>query len=224
MIAVVLALVACRPPPPAGAPSATVPLVGQISLSVDRTAGRANLRIHSMNRAMRPPPAERQGVPLDTCRTVVPTSYAEGVVLAPRPVAARCGGTPLTLEEPATGVFQHSFDRLPPPGTRCEVDFDGVTIPLPPLPEAPDLRVTVAGLRWTPAGGDELRYVIPMTDLESTICRLSDDGEAPAPPGARTQLAFVTRHQLALVPLPEQDARVAVSVTAGVWHTPTQPR
>ncbi|MCB9741882.1 MAG: hypothetical protein H6741_23560 [Alphaproteobacteria bacterium] len=215
-----LACVARRPPPAQPVDSEAVALAAQISLSVDYSAGRATLTVHSLLPEPRPLPAERNGVPMDACREVRPTRATADMVLKERAVVAECGGEALALEEQVSGLHRHRFEALPEPGLRCAVTLDGVRVELPPLPEPPDPHIAGAHLRWTPGDGDELRYVVPQVQERSWICRLSDDGEAPVPPGARLQQAFFTRHRLSTQELPKKGGVVAVTVTSGVWVDP----
>lgn len=216
-----LLLLACLRPPEV-APGARVLQSGQISLSADLTLGRTELRIHTFAADLRPLPAERQGVNLGDCATLVPSSAAEGLVLRRAEVSARCDGEALPLQELTAGLMSYTFPGPVPPGLRCEVSVDGQTVALPPLPEAPDLRFGLARAKWTPAGGDEIRVVVPRSAGRSTYCRLPDIGEGPAPRGARSAQSFASRHRLALSEPEPDGSRVAVTVTSGVWMTPAQ--
>lgn len=218
-----LLLLACvGRPPPAASPSTEpqVLLAGQVSLSVDYSAGRANLTVHSLRPELRPLPQERNGVPMDTCRLVEPTRATADMVLMPREVQVSCDGEPLTLEEQVPGLHRHVFELRPEPGLRCAVKLGDAELELPLLPAPPDPRLEHGRLRWSAGGADELRYVVPQSGGQSWICRLVDDGDAPVPPGARLSQAFFTRHALAAYPLGKGEAQIAVTVTSGIWVTP----
>ena len=204
---------------PALVPPDDLLLGGSVTLSVDETAGRARLRVRTIRPSKGTPPAERHGLALDECATLLPLVPLEGEVLMDAEVQAWCGGQPLGLNTDFPGHAEHLFARPPPPGTVCEVSVNGERITLPALPVAPVVDVVRGRLSWLPADADELRYVIPRTHGESTICRLRDDGDAPAPIGARLHLSFASRVALALPPL-GTDARLPVSVIAGTWRRP----
>lgn len=208
--AALLLLAACQRAAPA---PQQAELSGRISLSWDEELQRGRLVVASYLPAEVPLPAERHGVPMDGCLTVIPRAVLDGV-LQPSEASAACGGQPLALEERVTGLYAHRFTEPLAPGTVCTVTLDGRTYELPPLPEVPDLSLRGGRARWTAGDGDEIRLTMPRRREESTICRLSDDGRARVPrPGG---LAFVSRHRYAL-PRSEAQSRVSITVTAGRW-------
>ncbi len=213
------ALVGCTGRGPGPTPDQQL-LAGSVTLSVDRTARRARLRVRTLLPAVGVPPAERHGLDLDECATLAPLPPLTGQVYRRAAVAARCDETELALQEGPTGTYTHLFATLPTPGTACEVSIDGERIALPPLPAAPVVQVARGRLTWDGQPADELRFVIPRTEGESTICRLRDDGDAPAPTGARLQLSFASRVALALPALAD-GSRLPVSVIAGTWRSPS---
>lgn len=216
---IALWLLACLPLPEA-APAEPLLLAGQVSLTTDHTLQRSELRIHTFTPDLRPAPAERQGVPMGECATLVPRSAGEGLVLRRAQVSAACAGQPVALEEVAPGLVAHTFPGMLPTGTSCAVTVDDQEIALPALPPAPDVRFGVARSRWTPVGADELRIVVPRTAGRNTICRLPDTGVGPEPRGARHTLAFASHHRMGLSTPDPSGARVAVTVSSGVWMTP----
>ena len=195
-------------------------LGGSVTLSVDMTASRARLRVRTIAPSPGQPPAERHGLALDECATLEPLPPLQDEVLRGAQVRAWCDEQELALDNDLHGVATHLFPRPPPPGTACVVEVDGQTFDLPPLPTAPVLDITRGRLRWEPGDADELRFVVPRSDGLSTVCRLADDGDAPAPPDARRRLSFASRVRLALPSL-ESEARLPVSVIAGTWRSPT---
>ena len=201
--------VACKKP---DVNAQDVELSGRVSLTWDETLQRGRLAVLRYLPAAVPLPAERQGIPVDACETLVPRTALDGV-LRETEVSAICDGEALALSADATGFWAHRFTAPPPAGFTCEVTVDGESFELPPLPEAPDLTIRAHRARWTPGDADEIRVVFPRADRQSTICRLTDDGDAFLP---RTSTgAFVTRHRYALPKI--EDGRVSVTVTAGAW-------
>jgi len=189
-----------------------VELAGRISLTWDETLQQGRLAVLRYLPAPVPLPAERQGIPMDACDTVVPRTALDGV-LTDTTVSAVCDGEPLLFSENATGFWAHRLTEQPPDGYTCEVTIDDEVVTLPPLPAAPDLHIRARRARWTPGDADEIRVVFPRAASQSTICRLSDDGSALVPQPGRG--GFVTRHRYALPKL--EGGRVSVTVTAGRW-------
>lgn len=205
------ALAQPAPPPPLGA---------QIALTVDHGLPQARLSVATFLPSAGPLPQDRQGIALDQCETLVPVSARDGMVMRDRPSEAECGGQPLPLAAEAPGLRSYYFVGIPEPGLRCSVTLEGVRFALPPLPEAPELEVGRLRLRWIPGGGDELRVVWPRSQSLNTVCRLRDDGNAPAPRDTVHRFGFVTRHLFGLgqAQAPGGPAYgVAVSTTAGRW-------
>jgi hypothetical protein len=195
-------------------------LSGNITLSVDVTAGRGKMRVHCFEPALSIPPAERQGLALDECAVLQPEMHQGPLVRRDCEIQAWCGDQEIAMPKPFPGYAEHLFTVLPAPGTYCEVAIDDEHFALPPLPVAPIVHVQHGRLRWVPAQGDELRFVVPRNQGENTLCRLRDDGDAPAPPGARRNLAFASRVRLAM-PSTQDDAKIPVAVIAGTWRTPS---
>jgi hypothetical protein len=189
-----------------------------VTLSVDVTASRARLRVRTIRPGAGLPPAERHGLSLDQCATLKPLVALDGEVMRGAQVRAWCDDRELVMENGMHGVATHLFARLPEPGTPCVIEVDGQTLELPPLPEAPVIDIVRGRLRWEPGDADELRFVIPRTEGESTICRLRDDGDADAPPGARLHLSFASRVRLALPEL-NGGGHLPVAVIAGTWRS-----
>jgi len=194
-------------------------LGGSVTMSVDVTARRARLRIRTIQPAPGVVPAERHGLGMDECATLKPLVPLEGQVLRPATVEAWCDGEPVSLDNDGMGTATHLFPQTPDPGTVCELVVDGQTLTLPPLPVAPVVEVVRGRLSWEAGDADELRFVMPRSDGESTICRLEDDGDAKAPTGARLQLSFASRVALALPQL-EPGSRLPIAVIAGTWRSP----
>ncbi len=215
MIPALWLLASCGFMPPLQKPQEEV-LAGSVTLSVDVTARRARLRIRTIEPAPGPLPAERHGLTLDHCATLKPLVPLEGQQLRPAQVRAWCQDEELSLTGNQDGLAEHLFSGTPPPGTVCEIEVDGQSFSIPPLSTAPVIQVVGTRLHWEPGEGDELRFVIPRKDGESTLCRLRDDGEAPAPAGARKQSFFASRVRLAL-PMLQGEGRLPVSVIAGTW-------
>ncbi len=219
MIGLLGTLAACLRAEPSIPPDPLL-LSGSVTLSVDVTANRARLRVRTIVPSPGQPPAERHGLALDQCASLEPLPPLQGEVLRGAQVRAWCAEQELTLDNDLSGVATHLFSRPPPPGTSCVVEVDGQTLDLPPLPEAPVVDIIRGRLRWEPGDADELRFVVPRSDGVSTICRLVDDGDAPAPADTRHQLSFASRVRLALPEL-ESGVRLPVSVIAGTWRSPT---
>lgn len=206
---ILLLVLACQKP--ALTPQ-DVELSGRISVNWDDSLQRGRIAVLRYVPSVVPLPAERQGIAMESCATVVPRQALDGV-LRETEVSVTCDGEPMALRANATGFWVHHFTDPQIAGLSCEVTLDGERIPLPTLPEVPDLTVRGRRMQWTAGESDEIRVVYPRSQGESTICRFEDDGEAIGPRPGR--LAFVTRHNYALPKV--DDGRVAVTVTAGGW-------
>jgi hypothetical protein len=210
---ILLALLGCPPrqlPPPSDAL-----LVGQVTLSIDHDRGIARFRVMLHEPVAAPLPSERQGIPLDACETLVPDQRSDyGRVYRQAAVSLDCAGE-RPLQQDAPGLWSHAFEQPPAPGTRCTLWLDGQAHALPPVPEPPDLELRAGTLSWTPQGADEVRVSIPRAEGRSTLCRLVDDGLAPAPAHMRGRQAFVTRVELDQVRL--EDGRLPMASIAGTW-------
>jgi len=215
-----LLLLACTARAPSEEPAEHL-LAGSVTLSIDVTASRARLQVTTIEPARGVLPADRHGIPLGRCAVLEPVTPLAGHALRGSTVEAWCDEVALSLTSPAPGVTDHLFAGPPDPGTACEVEIDGSRITLPAVPEAPLVEVSAGRLRWQAGGGDELRYVIPRSDGLSTICRLEDDGDAEAPPGAGSRLSFSSRVRLALPEL-EGRGRLPVAVIVGSWSAPAE--
>lgn len=205
-------LVACTAP---AAEPTDLPLGAQVALTVDLDMPQARLSVSTFLPARVPLPQERQGIALDQCETRVPVSAREGLIMQDRPALAECGGQPLPLASEAPGLLSYYFLGMPDPGLRCTVTLEGQRIALPPLPVAPDPDVGRLRLRWTPGDADELRLVWPRDQSLNTICRLRDDGAAPAPRAAVGRFGYATRHRFAQARAGRY--AVALTSTAGRW-------
>ncbi len=170
------------------------------------------------------PPQDRAGLVMDSCGVAPPVPREAGV-LRPATATASCDGEPIVLGELAPGAWSTVLDVGLPVGSRCEVTLDGERIELPDLLPWPDLESSLGGLSWTPAGGDELRVVVPLPSGDLATCRLSDDGRGPKPRHLARHTAFATRQAYALART--EAGRIGVSVASGIWlrrgRTTTEP-
>ncbi len=202
--------------PPRQLPEPTPALLaGQATLSVDHHTGRSHFRLLLHEPVAAPLPSERQGIPLDSCATTVPEQHADYPrVYRDAVVSLDCDGE-RPLDRAAPGNWSHYFEQPPAAGTRCTLWLDGQAIALPPMPEPPEMRFAGGSLTWTGGGADEVRVSVPRAEGRSTLCRLVDDGRAPAPPHMRGRQAFITRVELDQVRLDQ--GRLAMASIAGTW-------
>ena len=210
----ILWLLACQPRLVEPSP---VRQAGQITLTQDASRGTTRLRVLLYESFAGPLPSERQGLPMDACATLVPTTSSQATVYRDAEVRAWCGGQEIELTEHAPGSWARKVDPAAA-GLSCEVTIDGEPVEVPPLPEVPDVEVRRTGLVWTPADGDEVRVSVPRSGGRSTLCRLVDDGEGPRPKGIGLQTSFVSRVALAAPAL--EGGRVPVASIAGAWLRP----
>ena len=198
-------------------PSRTM-LSGQVTLSSDLDRGVARLRVVLHEPVHSPLPSERQGLALDRCETLVPVSAVATGPPTEAEVRAWCEGEEVPLRRANEITWVHKFRELPEAGFRCRVEIteDGVAedVELPPLPAPPDLEIG-RGLTWTAQGADEIRLSVPRSEGRTTLCRLADDGSAPAPRGLRLQQGFTTRVELEVIRVGQGELELAS--LAGVW-------
>lgn len=194
-------------------------LAGQVTLSADHDRDVARLRVVLHEPITAPLPSERQGLAIDSCDTLLPNTAVVGGPATGAEVRAWCGGEELALKQREEILWVHVFPEMPPSGLACRLEIDlgdgPIGVALPPLPAPPDLERRGRQMEWTPMGADEIRVSVPQSQGQTTLCRLADDGKAPAPRGLRLQTGFVTRVEIDVVRL--GDARLELTSIGGRW-------
>ncbi|MED5371711.1 MAG: hypothetical protein VX899_11890 [Myxococcota bacterium] len=192
-----------------------VTLSGQASLSVDHWRGAATLRIQAFLPAASLLPEERQGIPMDGCRSILPESFGNDLVFRKVPLKAVCAGVDLRETSRSSGLVNYELSAIPPTGTICHVEVGDQVYELPPLPSLGAPQRAGRELTWEPSGADEVRVVTLGSGERSHMCRSSDDGQLRLPRKMRSGTTFVTWHnaQHAL----RDGQTFALSATVGTW-------